>query len=239
MTSLLRWPDRLQAAGYVFGMNIVGEIEGMGIFRAIPEAKQCNLAEQEELLGENAVKAISQLLTSSPPKAHEDILAATLEEQKKGWLSPFLTKEELDTQLGIGGWRFIPRFIIHQKLRDRVIDNAKKGRQNSAASFKETIFTASVDFFGEVLAAWIAEVAWELEGVSSKEEIQKILDALPEWFRPIFGLDDMPDAYKGVPLHPDDSNVAVVAVWDNTDHVLEICHLKIDVFRSVGGRPTL
>ena len=214
MTSLLRWPDRLQASGYVFGMKIIGEIEPMGIFRHIPEAKQCNLAEQETLLGENAVKAISQLMASGPPKAHEAILAATMEEQEKGWLSSFLSKSELDAKFGIGGWRFIPRFIIHQKLRDRVIDNAKKGKQNSAASFKETIFTASVDFFGEVLAAWIAEVAWELQGVSSKEEAQKVLDALPEWFRPIFGLDDMPDAYRGVPLHPDDSNVAIVAVWD-------------------------
>jgi hypothetical protein len=37
---------------------------------------------------------------------------------------------------------------------------------------------------------------------------------LPSWFSPTIALDDLPDAYRGVPIHPDDGRVALVAVWN-------------------------
>ena len=214
MTSLLRWPDRRQAQGYVNGMRIIGEIEPMGVFRSLPAAKQGDPQAFEELFGDNAIKAVGDIMRSPPPKDHKDIMEATIDEQKKGWLSPFMSKDALDKKFGVGSWRCIPRFLIRQRLRDRVIDNARRGGQNRAAIFKETIYTASVDFFGEVLAEWIAQIIWELAGLKKSAEREVVLKALPSWFRPVFGLDDLPDAYRGVPLHCDDSNVTIVAVWN-------------------------
>ena len=37
-------------------------------------------------------------------------------------------------------WRFIPRFLLQQRLRDRLIDNAKTGKQNHFTQCPETIF---------------------------------------------------------------------------------------------------
>ena len=37
-TSLLRWPDLTQAAGYLDGFKVVGEIETSRVFRSIPSS---------------------------------------------------------------------------------------------------------------------------------------------------------------------------------------------------------
>ena len=94
-------------------------------------------------------KAAVAMCAQRRPIEAEAIWRATVEEQDKGWLGEFRTKSELDATLGKGQWRFVPRFILHQKAKDRVIDDARRGGQNAAAKFTETIFTASVDFLGD------------------------------------------------------------------------------------------
>ena len=79
--------------------------------------------------------------------------------------------------------------------------------------FLEAIYTANIDFFGEVLRVWTDELAREA-AVDPQSDAATVLQALPEWFDPVFGLDDLPDAYRGVPIHEEDGNVAIVAVWD-------------------------
>ena len=122
--------------------------------------------------------------------------------QQKGWLSETFSKEELDARFGPGGWRFIPRFVLHQKLKDRLVDDAKRGGQNEMAIFKETIFTANVDFVGEAMAAFIAELTWAHSGLRKGASVSEVLNALPRWFEHALGVEDLPDAYRGVPLHP-------------------------------------
>ena len=61
-------------------------------------------------------------------------------------------------------FRFVPRFVLHQKSKDRMIDDTKRGGQNEQANFVETIFTASVDFIGE----WQACRAQEQTVVSNQ-----------------------------------------------------------------------
>ena len=98
-------------------------------------------------------------------------------------------------------------------MKDRLIDDAKRGGQNARAIFKETIYTASVDFVGEVLAAFAAELAWSHGGLRANASSQEVLGILPQWFEPAMGVEDLPDAYRGVPLHPEDAKIAVVAFW--------------------------
>ena len=62
-------------------------------------------------------------LRSKPPQHHQKILEATNIEQQRGWLGPFRMANDLK-DFGAGMWRFIPRFLLQQRLRDRLIDNA-------------------------------------------------------------------------------------------------------------------
>ena len=81
------------------------------------------------------------------------------------------------------------------------------------AIFLETIFTSSVDFIGEVLATWLSHTAWEAAGVAEDATIDQVLAAIPEWLAPLIGVEDLPDAYRSVPLHDSETRAALVAVW--------------------------
>ena len=86
-----------------------------------------------------------------PPQHHHKILEATITEQQHGWLGPLRTANDLNKEFGAGMWRFIPHFLLQQRLRDRLIDNAKKGKQNRFTQCPETIFTITLDWLGVAL----------------------------------------------------------------------------------------
>ena len=68
-----------------------------------------------------------------------------------------MTKSEMDEQFGRGSWRFVPRFLIMQSMRSRLIDDAKRGAQNFATIMGDTIFTISLDFLAECLSVMTSE----------------------------------------------------------------------------------
>ena len=65
----------------------------------------------------------------------------------------------------------------------------------------ETIFTIGLDFV-PALAAHLVHKAQEVYG------------ELPPWFHLQMGTDDLPDAFRGCPVKPDQQRAAVVSVWD-------------------------
>ena len=79
------------------------------------------------------------------------------------------------------------------------------------AIFLETIFTASVDFVGEVLATWLSHIAWEAAGVAENATIDEVLAAIPEWLAPLIGVEDLPDAYRSIPTNEEDLPVNIVS----------------------------
>ena len=40
------------------------------------------------------------------------------------------------------------------------------------------------------------------------------MGGLPPWFHLQIGTDDLPDAFRGCPIKPDQQRAAVVAVWE-------------------------
>ena len=56
LTAILRWPDRLQASGYIHGFGIVKDIQKSNVFREIPE----QAIPSEELFGADAAPAAEQ-----------------------------------------------------------------------------------------------------------------------------------------------------------------------------------
>ena len=201
MTTLLRWPDRLQPEQLVKGYPIVGEFAESGVFRKIG-AKE-GLTMNEWLA--DAPTAIAKLMASRPPRFSEAILKTTQEEQAKGFCSPFFTKEEMDGQFGCGQWRPLERFIITQPCgKQRVIDNARKTEHNAATTLHETIYTVHLDF----IASMAADLSNKLHLLQPPMECPEV-----DWLSLRLGTDDLPDAYRALPVRPDHQGYSVVAVF--------------------------
>ena len=144
LTSVLRWPDRLQPCRFIQGFRLIGQLDHSCIFRDIlpdPEA-----IPEERFFGNEAVEFNVKIASQPPPKRDvEKIYASVLDEIEKGNSSDWLDAEDLDEIFGIGRWRGQPRFIHTQGSgKERPIDNAKKTLANSAIEASETIFAPSL-----------------------------------------------------------------------------------------------
>ena len=51
----------------------------------------------------------------------------TIKQQGDKRLGPFVSVPYLDEKYGEGQWRFVPRFVVHQAEKDRLIDDARRG----------------------------------------------------------------------------------------------------------------
>ena len=133
-TSLLRWPDRTQAAGYLEGFRVVGTIETSKLFRPIPATPL-----EDDFSGEAAKAEVRHALRSPPPKFAEEIFRLTQDEIAKDFTEPLCSAQQLDQRYGVGQWRPIYRFLLHQGDKERLIDDGKRGGQNVWSSMAETI----------------------------------------------------------------------------------------------------
>ena len=159
----------------------------------------------DEWLGEAAVAAVNSIEERGPPRHHKAIYDLTLEEQEKKFCSPFLTRSEVDARFGRGQWRPLERFLIVQPDgKRRMIDNARKTLHNEFTTMFETIFTVSVDF----IPAVIKQLARRM-GASCP---QAWGEQCP-WLHFRLGTDDLPDAYRGLPVLDEHLPFSVVAIW--------------------------
>lgn len=197
MAILLRWPDLVLGEEIIHGFPIVGTLFQSGVFRHVSSAAPPDL---DTWLGAAAEEAISKIIHSGAPRFHEEILEVTQEEQSKSFCSPFYTKLELDDRFGAGNWRPMERFMIVQADgKRRVIDNARKSLHNENTEMFETIHTVSVDFVAAV-ASMLSQ-----SGLASSEE--------PDWIQLRLGTDDLPDAYRGLPVCDSHLRYSIVAVY--------------------------
>ena len=200
LTALLRWPDTQQGRRLLLGYPIVGEVETSGIFRSVVPHDKGPL---EDWLGPAAVDAVNKLLQSGPPRYADDILRVTQEEQAKGFCSSFMTKAALDDLHGPGQWRHLERFLIAQSCgKQRVIDNARRTGHNRHTLLGETICTTSVDFIASV--ARMTAQALFADATHAPEEL--------DWLQLRIGTDDLPDAYRVLPVCDDHLRFSIVAI---------------------------
>ena len=110
----------------------------------------------------------------------------------------------MDAKFGRGNWRPLQRFLHVQPCgKHRVIDNAKKTLHNSNTAMAETISTVNVDFVANIYS----DLLRTLE-VSSAKDLQQY-----PWLDARLATDDLPDAYRGLPVCDDHQNVSIVAIW--------------------------
>lgn len=202
LTALLRWPDRRQAAQLVKGYPIVGVMETTGVFRSVPAKDQHPL---EHWLGAAAIEAIDAIEAKGPPRHYKEIYDLTIAEQAKHFCSEFLSRRDLDGRFGRGAWRPLERFLIIQSDgKQRMIDNARRTRHNFFTSMDETIYTVSID----IVPAAIRQLS-ERMGFSDPEQWSTDCP----WLHFRLGTDDLPDAYRGLPVCEPHLPYSVVAVW--------------------------
>ena len=200
LTSIMRWPDIEQPVSFITGYKIVGQVALSGVFRP---ADTPAAADVDEWLGEAAVQAVERIMRSPPPLFQTEIWTTTQEEQAKGFCGPLRSRQWMDRKYGVGLWRPLERFLIRQadnKLR--VIDNAKKTGHNAVTEMCETITTTSVDFISAVTQDFLQQL-----GISSLEELHRY-----PWFQPPVGTDDLPDAYRGLPVAPAQQGFSIIAI---------------------------
>jgi len=222
LTAILQWPDKDQAARYVQGFHIVGEFPSTGVFRRLPNAAQPGKVtaepEAEEpvaeppsaeagFFGEEAVKFLKGIVESGEPRDAEAIWRLTQEDVDKGFAVGPFSQSQLDSRFGPGRWRPLIRFLVTQASgKERAIDNAKKAGHNKWSQFFETIFTISADWVAEAAAELRAEVLTAVEG---PEEANVEDDVELE-----IATEDLPDAYRGCPVDPQEYGSSVLAVWE-------------------------
>ena len=200
LTALLRWPDTQQSLHMVQGYNIVGEFACTGLFRPLPLEDAPDL---QQWLGPAAQEAVDDILARGPPRFHEDILRLTREEQQAGFCGPFLTRAEVDAQFGPGQWRPLERFLIQQPDgKQRVIDNARRTGHNSHTTMLETITTVNID----CIPAFARMVCEKLAIPDCPQEHYS-------WLQLRVATDDLPDAYRGLPVAGDQMAYSHVAVF--------------------------
>ena len=85
-----------------------------------------------------------------------------------------------------------------------MIDDGRRGGQNDWSAMGETIYTIGLDLV-PALAHGLSAKAIGTYG------------RLPPWFQLQLGTDDLPDAFRGCPVHPTQQRAAVITVWDQED----------------------
>ena len=182
---LIRWPDLSLAQHLVQGFPIVGVLAHSGVFRPV---RQEGKAALPEWLGPSADADVRRLVHSRPPLHSDAIHQITLEEIAKGFCSPLRSLKEMDDLFGQGGWRAVERFLIIQPDgTQRAIDNARKSGHNHHMTMPETISTVNVDFVAAV--ARMVDSAFALDRTPP-----------PSWLDLRLSTDDLPEAYRGLPV---------------------------------------
>ena len=201
LTALLRWPDRTQPVSLVTGYHIIGALEASGVFRSVTPGPPVELA---GWLGEAAIGAVDEIVSQRPPRFAEDIYSVTCDEQQRNFCGPFVTRESLDRQFGRGQWRPLERFLIEQSDgKKRVIDNARRTGHNAHTELAETIWTVSVDCIASFASMVVQR--FQLDQLQHGDHL--------DWLSLRIGTDDLPDAYRGLPVADQHLPFSIVAIY--------------------------
>ena len=206
VTSVLRWPDRVQASGYVSGFPVVDAVQYSGVFREVP--RKTDLLSSDDLLGDYSRGVISDILASTPQFQYiQELYDSAVKEANDGFASPLMSKEQMDVRFGEGQWLPLMRFMVDQGDKLRPIDDAKRFQLNKATHTDETIFTTTIDSI-PVDILCIMTAVFSVWGESALD-----------WLEFVIGLDDLLDAYRYVPVLPTHLRFSISSVYNPAQRV--------------------
>ena len=189
------WPDRLLTDLVLTGCRPMGDQVPIGIFRQKETSASISCTQLLELSSQ--FRAALSSKSAPPPEMADAIWTKSREEREKGWISDWLTVEELDGMFGAGLWTGVFRFAVCQNGKWRLIDDASKG-QNQTFACGEQIHTTSA-----TAAAAITRYMRKTHG-RTLEGPKRVCAASR----------DMKSAYKQLSLHSSQTRLSVLAIWD-------------------------
>ena len=192
------WPDTTFIASLIYGFSAVGFSPHVPIYKAQPAHYV-----SAKSIYEDAQHDAARIMRSLRPSEHDEAIAqAGEEDQVKGFCGPPLTWAQLCQEFP--KFRLIRRFCIRQPSgKLRVIDDAADGGQSALSSDANKLgLCASIQPGLHVQLLW--------QAASSSTHKEGLLQA-GIWS----GGEDLPNAYRRVPMRPDHSNVAIVAYYDH------------------------
>ena len=105
-------------------------------------------------------------------------------------------------------------FLVTQSCgKERVINDGRAGEQNEWSEMRETIATISVDVLAIAVHDIVDAIRVILTYLDQGAPLEALQAALPEWCELRFSLDDMPDAYNGVPVLPGHARGNIIGLW--------------------------
>ena len=202
LTTVLRWPDYDQPGKYVQGFPIINRIETSGLYKQNATELSAGRDIDESFFGAAAESFIGSILQRPRPKDADKVAALVEKEIQKGYQTEGASVEDMNTKFGKGQWRPMPLFALSQASKDRLIADAKQGEHNEWTVEEERLQVISID--------WIAEASSVL-----LETVQSRGEDTPDWYLPGIMLEDMQDAYRQGPVHPDHARANIVCWWDD------------------------
>ena len=195
----LSWPDTTLTDMLCVGGATLGPHPEYGIFRAKETTAQCS---KQDLLKESAAYIDMLVAKQQPNKEQVDLVwSKSLKEIEQGTLRGFWTRDQMDQRWGRGNWVCLTRYPIEQKGASRMIDNGKL-MHNRAYGASETIHTTSSAAAAASARALRKLKAKPLKGKWMVQGSSK----------------DMKGAYRQIPRHPSEADIAVVVIWSPVHH---------------------
>jgi len=199
---LMSWPHWRLPSHFIHGFKVIGLLEPTGVYQAAQVQKPT--LTRGELL-ETSEALIASIETRYPKlEAAEHIMSACVKDFNNGFGSRQYMKSELDEKWGVGKWIPLPTFDhVQSSGKHRRIDNGLASGHNEATEYSEALelcnafqpgFTAKL-FYQEMVEAGLAR--------------NEIHDVIIE-----SGGEDMPDAYRWLPVAEGDQCLNIVAAYD-------------------------
>ena len=210
---LMAWPDTRLPYRYLTGFRCLGQLEPTGVLRHVspgPGLSQSHLLK----LGPEALAAARK-----PPRwSAEDaqfLAAECAKDEARGFGSRLYTEAQLDELLGKGAWLPMPRFLhVQPNGKRRPIDDGSRHDHNQATSYSETLDCVTAIQPGLHLRA-LAGAVRDKAPSDKQATFSQALEAIGlRGCGVATGTEDMPDAYRFVPCHPDENAFNVVSVWE-------------------------
>ncbi len=197
---LLRWPDVELIRCFMDGFRVVGDIEGSGVY---PRNPATEFAIPDDIMAGSAEYVDELMVSLRRPKNNEFLVEECMKDQDRLFGDRLRTRGQMDSRWGRGNWRPIPRFLVVQgNGKKRACDDGARSNHNRSTVVHDKLVLCSAAQPGIAVKAVVA--ASRRLGANLAEEGHAMES----------GTDDLPDAYRHVPVHPDFLNVHVVAVVD-------------------------
>ncbi len=191
----MKWPDFHLALRFVTGFRLTGRVETTGVFlvRDVPEPVNT------EVVLQSSRSTISALKRANPSLEAQFLWESCQLETEKGWAGGFASEAEFNQRFGIGRWMPLPSFVVTQEGgKRRRIDDAKKYGHNTTSAPSEELKMCSA--FAPALSAR-----------ALLQAAKNIPDADLRLFS---GTEDLPNAYRSLPVAECDHAFNILALHD-------------------------